>query len=65
MTLTDIIFWLLSRLAPMLWYAHRLGYFLRVAVRVIDDEASLQWLADYPDARAKTEAMVADAEHVL
>ncbi|MDP3738553.1 MAG: hypothetical protein Q8R02_14255 [Hyphomonadaceae bacterium] len=65
MTLTEIIFWLLSRLAPMLWYAHRLGYFLRVAVRVIEDEPCLHWLADCPDARAKTEAMLADAEHVL
>ena len=65
MQLTDIIFWILSRLAPMLWYSHRLGYFLRVAVRMIEDDASLQWLADYPEARAETEAMIADAEHVL
>ncbi|MDP3738720.1 MAG: hypothetical protein Q8R02_15100, partial [Hyphomonadaceae bacterium] len=48
-TLTEIIFWLLGRLAPMLWYAHRLGYFLRVAVRVIEDEPCLHWLADNPD----------------
>ena len=65
MTLTEILFRVLGRLAPMLWYAHRLGYFLRVAVRMIDDEASLQWLADWPDERASTEAMAADMEHVL
>jgi hypothetical protein len=65
MTLTEILFRVLGRLAPMLWYAHRLGYFLRVAVRMIDDEASLQWLADWPDERARTEAMLADMEHVL
>ena len=65
MSWTEILFWLLGRLAPMLWYAHRLGYFLRLAVRTIDDEASLEWLADWPEARARTEAMLADMEHVL
>ena len=63
--LTELIFWILSRLAPMLWYAHRLGYFLRLVVRVIEDEPSLEWLAENPEGRARLEGMLVDFEHVL
>jgi hypothetical protein len=65
MSWTEIIFWLFARLRPVLWYAHRLGNLLQLALLVLGDEEHLLWLEDNPQERCSLEARLADGEHCL
>ncbi|HEX5008598.1 MAG TPA: hypothetical protein VFV70_15900, partial [Hyphomonadaceae bacterium] len=62
MELTAIIFRLFAWARPLLWYYHKLGYFLRIAIRYVADEACLTRLIEHPDLRAWVEGMLVDAE---
>jgi hypothetical protein len=64
-SLSEIVFRLFAWLRPVLWYYHRLGTLVAAMLFAIEDEASLLWLEDYPEARADFEAKVADGEHCL
>ena len=65
MELTGIIYRLFAWVRPLLWYYHRLGWFLRVAILCFEDDAWCLRLFDNPAARARVEGMLADAEHCL
>ena len=65
MELTGIIYRLFAWVRPLLWYYHRLGWFLRVAIACFEDDAWCLRLFDNPAARARVEGMLADAEHCL
>ncbi|HEX5007492.1 MAG TPA: hypothetical protein VFV70_10295, partial [Hyphomonadaceae bacterium] len=62
MELTAIIFRLFAWLRPLLWYCHRLGNFLRDAIRCLEDDGFCLWLYDSPAARADFESKLVDGE---
>ena len=65
MSLTEIIFRLFARLRPLLWYYHRLRYFLGLAIRCLEDDDHCLWLLTNPHQRAAFEAKLVDAERCL
>ena len=65
MDLTEIIFRLFAWARPLLWYYHRLRYFLVVAIRCLEDDAYCLWLLDNPEARAGFESRLVDGERCL
>ena len=65
MDLTAIIYRLFAWLRPLLWYYHRLGYFLRVAIRCFEDDDCVLRMVDNPDIRLRVEGMLVDAERWL
>ena len=65
MSLTEIIFRLFAWARPLLWYYHRLGYFLRVAILCLEDDDYCLWLFDNPEARARFESRLVNAECCL
>ena len=65
MELTEIIFRLFAWVRPLLWYYHRLNYFLRIAILCLQDDDYCLWLLDNPDARVSFESKLVDAERCL
>jgi hypothetical protein len=65
MSLTEIIFRLFAWVRPLLWYYHRLGHFLDVAILCLRDDDYCLWLFDNPEARAGFESKLVDAERCL
>lgn len=65
MELTEIIFRLFAWVRPLLWYYHRLNYFLRVAILYLEDDAYCLWLLDNPEARVAFEGKLVDGERCL
>ncbi len=65
MELTEIIYRLFAWVRPLLWYYHRLGHFVRIAIRCLEDDETCLWLIDNPSARARFEAMLVDSERCL
>ena len=65
MSLTEIIFRLFAWVRPLLWYYHRLGHFLDVAILCLRHDDYCLWLFDNPKARAGFESKLVDAERCL
>ena len=65
MSLSEIIFRLFAWARPLLWYYHRLGYFLRIAILCLEDDDYCFWLLDNPAARAGFESRLVNAECCL
>src|SRR5688572_25055800 len=63
--LTEIIYRLFAWVRPLLWYYHRLGYLLNVAIVCLKDDDFCFWLLDNPAARADFESKLTDAERCL
>ena len=65
MDLSEIIFRLFAWVRPLLWYYHRLGHFLDVAILYLQDDETCLWLHDNPEARAAFESKLVDGERCL
>jgi hypothetical protein len=65
MSLNEIIFRLFALVRPLLWYYHRLGRLLEVAILQLQDDDFCLWLFDNPQARAWFEGVLVDAERCL
>jgi hypothetical protein len=65
MSLNEIIFRLFAWARPLLWYYHRLGRLLEVAILQLQDDDYCLWLFDNPKARAWFEGVLVDGERCL
>jgi hypothetical protein len=65
MSLTEIIFRLFAWARPLLWYYHRLGHFLDIAILCLKDDDYCLWLLGNPAARAGFESKLTDGERCL
>jgi hypothetical protein len=65
MLLNEIIFRLFALMRPLLWYYHRLGRMLEIAILQLKDDDYCLWLHDTPAARAWFEGVLVDGERCL
>ena len=65
MSLTEIIFRVFAWVRPLLWYYHRLGHLLDMAILSLRDDDYCCLLFHTPTARAAFEGVLVDGERCL